>query len=203
MLTRNIRIEEDLLDQPFNSSKKRLARTAMTGCGDFESPPTPQSDEGLPTQGTAGGVWDTGRNIHFGLREHAMAAAMTGMALHGGLLPFGATFFSFSDYMRPSIRLAALSKAHVIYVWTHDSIALGEGWPDASARRAVGGSARDAEHAGPAAERCDRNGGGVAHRAAAHGWTSWSRAHSAEAARAGSDGACLGIGSGAGRVHSR
>jgi transketolase len=58
-----------------------------------------------------------------------MAAVMTGMALHGGLLPFGATFLSFSDYMRPGIRLAALSKAHVIYVWTHDSIALGEDGP--------------------------------------------------------------------------
>jgi transketolase len=105
-------------------------RTAMAGCGDFESPPTPQSDEGVPTQGAAGGVWGyAGRNVHFGLREHAMAAAMTGMALHGGLLPFGATFFSFSDYMRPSIRLAALSNAHVIYVWTHDSIALGEDGP--------------------------------------------------------------------------
>jgi transketolase len=54
---------------------------------------------------------------------------MTGMALHGGLLPFGATFLSFSDYMRPAIRLAALSKARVIYVWTHDSIALGEDGP--------------------------------------------------------------------------
>ena len=58
-----------------------------------------------------------------------MAAALTGMALHGGLRPFGATFFSFSDYMRPSIRLAALSKARVIYIWTHDSIALGEDGP--------------------------------------------------------------------------
>ena len=58
-----------------------------------------------------------------------MAAAMTGMALHGGLIPFGATFLSFSDYMRPSIRLAALSKAHVIHIWTHDSIALGEDGP--------------------------------------------------------------------------
>ena len=58
-----------------------------------------------------------------------MAAVMTGMALHGGLLPYGATFLSFSDYMRPSIRLAALSKAHVIYIWTHDSIALGEDGP--------------------------------------------------------------------------
>ncbi len=105
-------------------------RTAMPGCGDFEHAPRPQSDESLPTQGTAGGVWGfAGRNIHFGLREHAMAAALTGMALHGGVRPFGATFFSFSDYMRPSIRLAALSRAHVIYVWTHDSIALGEDGP--------------------------------------------------------------------------
>ncbi len=105
-------------------------RTALAGRGDFESPLVPQTGETVPTQGTAGGVWGyAGRNIHFGLREHAMAAALTGMALHGGLLPFGATFFSFSDYMRPSIRLAALSRAHVIYVWTHDSIAIGEDGP--------------------------------------------------------------------------
>jgi transketolase len=58
-----------------------------------------------------------------------MAAVMTGMAHHDGILPFGATFLSFSDYMRPSIRLAALSKARVIYIWTHDSIALGEDGP--------------------------------------------------------------------------
>ena len=105
-------------------------RTAMTGCGDFESPHASSAGSALPTQGTAGGVWGyAGRNIHFGLREHAMAAVLTGMALHGGLRPFGATFLSFSDYMRPSIRLAALSKARVIYIWTHDSIALGEDGP--------------------------------------------------------------------------
>ncbi|HET9264833.1 MAG TPA: transketolase [Vicinamibacterales bacterium] len=105
-------------------------RTAMKGFGDFESPAKAYSSGELPTQGTAGGVWGyAGRNIHFGLREHAMAAVMTGMALHDGLLPYGATFLSFSDYMRPSIRLAALSKAHVIYIWTHDSIALGEDGP--------------------------------------------------------------------------
>jgi transketolase len=105
-------------------------RTAMTGRGDFESPLAPQAGGALPTQGTAGGVWGyAGRNIHFGLREHAMAAAMTGMALHGGVIPFCATFLSFSDYMRPSIRLAALSKAPAIYIWTHDSIALGEDGP--------------------------------------------------------------------------
>ena len=83
-----------------------------------------------PTQGMAGGVWGyAGRNVHFGIREHAMAAILTGMAHHGGVVPFGATFFTFSDYMRPSIRLAALSGAHVIYVWTHDSIAVGEDGP--------------------------------------------------------------------------
>jgi transketolase len=105
-------------------------RTAMKGFGDFESPATAESPSEIPTQGTAGGTWGyAGRNIHFGTREHAMAAAMTGMALHDGLLPYGATFLSFSDYMRPSIRLAALSHAHVIYIWTHDSIALGEDGP--------------------------------------------------------------------------
>jgi len=105
-------------------------RTAMKGFGDFQSPATVESAGELPTQGRTGGVWGyAGRNIHFGVREHAMAAAMTGMALHGGVLPFGATFLTFSDYMRPSIRLAALSKAHAIYVWTHDSIALGEDGP--------------------------------------------------------------------------
>jgi len=105
------------------------ARMAMKGQGDFESPITDQRG-GVSTQGLAAIVSGfAGRNIHFGLREHAMTAMMTGMALHGGLRPYGATFLSFSDYMRPSIRLAALSSAHVIYVWTHDSIALGEDGP--------------------------------------------------------------------------
>ena len=104
-------------------------RTVLKGCGDFEGPRAKPLDSPA-TQGTAGGVWGyAGRNLHFGLREHAMAAAMTGMAGHGGVLPFGATFLSFSDYMRPSIRLAALSRVHVIYIWTHDSIALGEDGP--------------------------------------------------------------------------
>jgi transketolase len=102
----------------------------LKDCGDFESPHVSPGSSSWPTQGAAGGVWGyAGRNIHFGLREHAMAAVLTGIALHGGLLPFGATFLSFSDYMRPAIRLAALSKARVIYVWTHDSIALGEDGP--------------------------------------------------------------------------
>lgn len=71
----------------------------------------------------------SGRQIHFGIREHAMGAVMNGMALHGGVLPIGGTFFVFSDYMRPAVRLAALSEAHVIYSFTHDSIGLGEDGP--------------------------------------------------------------------------
>ena len=70
-----------------------------------------------------------GRNIHYGIREHGMASIMNGMALHGGIRPFGGTFLIFSDYMRPAIRLAALMGQSVIYVFTHDSIGLGEDGP--------------------------------------------------------------------------
>jgi len=70
-----------------------------------------------------------GKNIHFGIREHAMGSVLNGMAIYGGLVPFGATFLIFSDYMRPAIRLAALMKQKVIYVFTHDSIGLGEDGP--------------------------------------------------------------------------
>ncbi len=71
----------------------------------------------------------SGTYIRYGVREHAMAAAMTGMALHGGIIPYGGTFLAFTDYCRPSIRLAALMKQRVIYVMTHDSIGLGEDGP--------------------------------------------------------------------------
>ncbi|TMK41584.1 MAG: transketolase, partial [Actinobacteria bacterium] len=71
----------------------------------------------------------SGRNIHYGVREHAMAAALNGMALHGGIRPFGGTFLIFSDYMRPAVRLAALMKAPTIFVWSHDSIGQGEDGP--------------------------------------------------------------------------
>jgi transketolase len=70
-----------------------------------------------------------GRNIHFGVREHAMAGIANGMAYHGGVRPFVATFFCFSDYMRPSVRLSAVSELPVVFVWTHDSIGLGEDGP--------------------------------------------------------------------------
>jgi transketolase len=69
------------------------------------------------------------RNVHFGIREHAMGSMMNGMALHGGVIPYGGTFLVFSDYMRPAIRLAALMRQQAIYVFTHDSIGLGEDGP--------------------------------------------------------------------------
>ncbi len=76
----------------------------------------------------AAGAYE-GRIIHFGVREHAMGSTLTGISLNGGLIPYGGTFMTFSDYMRPSIRLAALSEVQVIYVFTHDSVGLGEDGP--------------------------------------------------------------------------
>ena len=70
-----------------------------------------------------------GVQLHYGIREFGMAAAMNGMAAHGGVLPLGGTFFAFSDYMRPAVRLAALSQVHVVYSWTHDSVGLGQDGP--------------------------------------------------------------------------
>jgi len=70
-----------------------------------------------------------GRNLHFGIREHGMGSVMNGMSLHGGIIPYGATFLIFSDYMRPTIRLASFMERHVIYIYTHDSIGLGEDGP--------------------------------------------------------------------------
>ena len=100
--------------------------TALKGAGDFESPSFQPADR----QGAVGGEWGYGgRNLHFGVREHAMAAVSSGIAVHGGLIPFSATFFTFSDYMRPSIRLASIMKAHSIFVFTHDSIGVGEDGP--------------------------------------------------------------------------
>jgi transketolase len=100
--------------------------TVLQNLGDFESPERECRDG----QGSTGGGWSyAGRNLHFGVREHGMAAALNGMAAHGGIIPFGSTFLMFSDYMRPAIRLAALMELGVIYVFTHDSIGLGEDGP--------------------------------------------------------------------------
>ena len=86
-------------------------KTYLKNCGDFEP-----------------GTY-AGRNIHYGVREHAMAACTNGIALHGGLLPFGATFFNFVDYFKPALRLACLTGIHSVYVLTHDSVFLGEDGP--------------------------------------------------------------------------
>lgn len=100
--------------------------TVLTKLGDFESPQRKFTDN----QGAAGGGWDyAGRNIHFGVREHGMGATLNGMAVHGGVVPYGSTFLIFSDYLRPSIRLAALMELGVVYVFTHDSIGVGEDGP--------------------------------------------------------------------------
>jgi len=100
--------------------------TALKSEGDFQPP----EFGGPSTQGAVGGVWGyAGRNVAFGVREHAMGAAVNGMAAHGGVLPFSATFLVFSDYMKPSVRLGSLSKLKVFYVFTHDSVAVGEDGP--------------------------------------------------------------------------
>ncbi len=100
--------------------------TALIGTGDFQNPALAAPDR----QGAIGQEWDyAGRNIHFGVREHAMAAIVNGIAAHGGLIPFGATFLTFADYLRPALRLSALMGLKVIHVFTHDSIALGEDGP--------------------------------------------------------------------------
>ncbi|MCE5195455.1 MAG: transketolase [Nitrospiraceae bacterium] len=100
--------------------------TALKGKGNFQHP----SDEKENIQGAVSGEWGySGSNIAFGVREHAMASISSGIALHGGTIPFASTFLIFSDYMRPAIRLAALMKLHVIYIFTHDSVAIGEDGP--------------------------------------------------------------------------
>ena len=89
----------------------------------------PSTDTNLKDAGHIGPGAFGGRNLHFGIREHAMGAILNGMALHGGLRGYGGTFLVFADYMRPSVRLAALTGLPVVYVYTHDSIGLGEDGP--------------------------------------------------------------------------
>jgi transketolase len=98
--------------------------TLIGGAADL-APSTDTLMKGIADYGTQ----SAGRNMHFGVREHGMGSALNGMALHGGVIPYGATFLIFSDYMRPAIRLACLMGQRVIYVFTHDSIGLGEDGP--------------------------------------------------------------------------
>jgi len=101
-------------------------KTELINYGNFENPNMPQGS----SQGKLDGGWNyAGRNIFYGVREHAMGAITNGLATFEGIIPFASTFLIFSDYMRPTIRLAALMQLHVIYVFTHDSIGLGEDGP--------------------------------------------------------------------------
>ena len=95
------------------------------GSGDL----TPSNNTYIKSSSNFEASYYANRNIHFGIREHAMGSTMNGMALYGSVIPFGGTFQTFSDYMRPAIRLAALSHIRVIFVYTHDSIGLGEDGP--------------------------------------------------------------------------
>ncbi|MGH7711892.1 MAG: transketolase-like TK C-terminal-containing protein, partial [Gemmatimonadaceae bacterium] len=90
---------------------------------------TPSNNTLIKESGVFSADNRAGRYVHYGVREHAMAAMMNGMALHGGMLPYGGTFLIFSDSMRPSVRLACLMGTHVVFVYTHDSIGLGEDGP--------------------------------------------------------------------------
>jgi transketolase len=100
--------------------------TALKEAGDFENPASTATDR----QGAVGGPWGyEGRNLHFGVREHAMGGITSGLALHGGIRPFASTFLVFADYMRGSVRLAAIMGLPVTYVFTHDSVAVGEDGP--------------------------------------------------------------------------
>jgi transketolase len=100
--------------------------TWLKGQGDFQNPGISPDD----VQGKVGGTWGYGgRNIHFGVREHAMGSISVGMALHGGIIPYTATFLTFADYMRPPMRLAAIMGLRVVFIFTHDSIGVGEDGP--------------------------------------------------------------------------
>jgi transketolase len=94
--------------------------------GNFEKPDSPQAK----IEGAVEGGWDYGgRNLHFGVREHGMGAICNGLALHGGFIPFGSTFMVFYDYMRPAVRISAISNLRVLWIFTHDSVWLGEDGP--------------------------------------------------------------------------
>ena len=124
----------------FKAGEKEATRTAAGKVENAIAKRMPEliggdADLGVSTNtplkdgGNFDGQTGAGRNFHFGVREHAMAGIANGMAYHGGVRPFVATFFCFSDYMRPSVRLAALNELPVIFVWTHDSIGLEEDGP--------------------------------------------------------------------------
>jgi len=130
----------DVRPERFDAGASVATRKAMQRASDTFAPMTPGLTAGsadltgntgviLPNAQPQGAVQPGGRQIHFGIREFAMAATLVGQAKHGGVRPVGSTFFVFSDYMRPAVRLAALSEAPVLFVFTHDSVGVGEDGP--------------------------------------------------------------------------
>jgi transketolase len=100
--------------------------TVLKGAGDFQS----QYSSPDGAQGTSGGGWGyEGRNLHFGVREHAMGSIVNGLTLHGGVIGYGSTFLTFFDYMRPAVRLSAIMKIGSLWIYTHDSVGVGEDGP--------------------------------------------------------------------------
>ena len=114
----------DASGKVMNTLARRLPQL-MGGSADL----APSTKTILMGYGDFGFGKDCGRNLHFGVREHAMGAIANGLAVHGGILPYTATFLTFSDYMRPPIRLAALMRTHAVFIFTHDSVGLGEDGP--------------------------------------------------------------------------
>lgn len=114
--------------QASNACLKSLA-DAVPGLMGGGADLTGNTGTAFDEHGIQGADSPEGRQVYFGIREHAMGGVLNGMSLHGGVLPFGGTFFVFSDYMRPSVRLAALSHAKVVYSWSHDSVGLGQDGP--------------------------------------------------------------------------
>lgn len=112
------------IEKAFNASLESVPGL-MAGAADL----TGNTGTRLLGQDAQSAATPSGRQVYFGVREHAMGAAMVGMALHGGVLPAGGTFFVFLDYMRPPVRLAAMSRAKVVFVFTHDSVGVGEDGP--------------------------------------------------------------------------
>jgi transketolase len=130
----------DARAERFDSGANVATRKAMQRASDTFAPMTPGLTAGsadltgntgviLPNTQPQGAAQPGGRQLHFGIREFAMAATLVGQAKHGGVRPIGSTFFVFSDYMRPAVRLAALSEAPVLFVFTHDSVGVGEDGP--------------------------------------------------------------------------
>ena len=125
----------------------------MVGCADLEAPTSHKRRLQAFTADDRSGAY-----VHCGVREHLMGAMANGMAAHGGVLPLAVTYLAFADYERPAMRMAALMGLPVKFVFSHDSIGVGKNGADAPAGRDPRVAARDAQHAGAAARRCDRSG---------------------------------------------